>query len=940
MRVALCAIVVLSGAAALVFETLLYRLAALVLGNSVWAVSLVLTSFMVGLALGNAIMSARGDRLRDPLRAYALLELAIGASGLALVVLLPAVQRALVPVFQTVLDQPWILNPLRLGIAFVLMLAPAMAMGMTLPVLVGALARSSSDFGSALGALYGWNTLGAVAGALCAERVLVDALGVTGAGCAAAAMNASAAAATWWLVRSGPVVALSPPEAEAVVEAGPSLRTRRLLVAAALFGAMLLALEVVWFRLFLLFVPASDWNLAVLLATVLAGIGLGGVAASAWFRRRPDADRHLTALALLAGSLVAALYLGLEPIAALGPRPGLGVQVYLMLPVSFLSGLLFTCAGQAVKRSDPSSVRATGRVTFFNTVGAALGSMLAGFALIPALGIERSLFALACGYGVAALLCFSRDAVTSLRVTAVAAVAWVAALLAFPFGALESGILTLPGGAHFALERMDMQRVLYREGLTETLQYWVKPLAGRPLFHRLATNSHPMSDTSFGAQRYMKLYVYWPVALNPELKRALLISYGVGSTAKALTDTRSLESIDVVDISREILEAGHVVFPDPAEHPLNDPRVRVHIEDGRFFLLTTDREFDLITAEPPPPRMGGIGNLYSREYFELVRDRLADGGIVTYWLPVHQLREDEAKAIARGFCSALPRCSLWLGYDREWMLVGIKDGLRAPGEEAFSRQWSDPEVGSQLRSLGFASPEQFAALFIADGSRLEAWLGDTPPLTDGWPQRLRSRPTAITQATLDAYDAFALDGPAAAESFAASETFGRLWPPRLGERAGEHFALREEFAALLERPIDLERLHRALIEPRLAAHASWALGSHPLAHRLVADLDVSRATSPELRHLASLAVERRDFASAARLLEVLAGRDRAPRRRVPAWLEFRFYFHLRAGELEAAQELERVALRRTRGSPRGQELERFFTWARTAAAVPLAKPAP
>jgi len=119
--------------------------------------------------------------------------------------------------------------------------------------------------------------------------------------------------------------------------------------------------------------------------------------------------------------------------------------------------------------------------------------------------------------------------------------------------------------------------------------------------------------------------VWWALAVNPDARKALLISYGVGNTAKALVDTRQLESIDVVDISRDILELGVVAFPG-GDYPLRDPRVRVHVEHERFFLQTTKDRFDFITGEPPPPNAAGVVNLYSREYFQLVRDRLRQGG--------------------------------------------------------------------------------------------------------------------------------------------------------------------------------------------------------------------------------------------------------------------------------------------------------------------------
>ncbi len=151
----LSAIFLVSGTAALLFETLWFRQAGLAFGNSVWASSLVLSSFMGGLALGNGLMIRLGPRVRSPVRLYALLEVLIAGSGVALVYGLPLLSGWLAPLLRPFLDSPWILNPLRLSVAFVLLLLPATAMGATLPLLVKAVRERDPSFGAALGRLYG-----------------------------------------------------------------------------------------------------------------------------------------------------------------------------------------------------------------------------------------------------------------------------------------------------------------------------------------------------------------------------------------------------------------------------------------------------------------------------------------------------------------------------------------------------------------------------------------------------------------------------------------------------------------------------------------------------------------------------------------------------------------------------------------------------------------
>jgi len=204
----------------------------------------------------------------------------------------------------------------------------------------------------------------------------------------------------------------------------------------------------------------------------------------------------------------------------------------------------------------------------------------------------------------------------------------------------------------------------------------------------------------------------------------------VGSTARALVDTRSLEHIDVVDISREILALSDLAYPDPKQHPLRDPRVQVHVEDGRWFLQTTERRYDLITGEPPPPKNAGVVNLYTREYFELVRSRLAPGGIHSYWVPVHELTEDDTRSILRAYCDVFPDCTLWTGTSLDWMLIGSNDARFARDEAAFTAQWRDPVVRPELEAVALERPEQLGATFMADADQLRAWIGDAEPVTE------------------------------------------------------------------------------------------------------------------------------------------------------------------------------------------------------------------
>src|SRR5215467_5503688 len=237
---AIAAMFFVSGAAGLMFEMAWFYRAGLALGSSVWAAAITASSFMGGLALGSALIGRA--RIRRPLRLYALAEITLAAAGVMVVYALassaPMALLAHVPV-----GTVWAANTIRLGIAFLLLLVPASAMGMTLPLLVGELSRRQQTFAAALGRLYGWNTLGAVAGALLAEAVFIRHVGVTGTAWVAALFDIAAALAALWLTRRHH--AQVDDKAEPASESPSITRSWSLQVAAALGGALLLGLEVV-----------------------------------------------------------------------------------------------------------------------------------------------------------------------------------------------------------------------------------------------------------------------------------------------------------------------------------------------------------------------------------------------------------------------------------------------------------------------------------------------------------------------------------------------------------------------------------------------------------------------------------------------------------------------------------------------------------------------
>ncbi len=629
--VSLALICLLSGAAGLIFETAWFHRAGLVFGSSVWSTTLVLSSFMGGLTVGAALVARFGTRIRQFLIAYAAAELTVAGAGIFITYILPALTNTTANLVYSD-GRVWETNIVRFVAGFFILLIPATAMGATLPLLAAALTNAGRGFGAALGWAYGWNTLGAVAGAIGAELALVPWLGVGGSAWLAAVLCVVAAVLGARCSALGTRERLASTDlADSTVE-WPNARWSRgaaaLLVSSFLSGATLLGLEVVWFRFLTMFVLSTTLAATTMLAVVLASIGLGGLIASAWLTRSPGAWRHLPALAFWAGVGVVSSYAGFQVLTS-------GTQIAewnrtvwlagaLTAPASIISGMLFTFTGAALDRVLRDGTRTAGWVALSNTAGSMCGPLFATFVLLPRAGVEGSFVAAAGAYAAVGLFAAAGAGILGarLRSAGLAGAAALAASLAFFPHGLMAGTYFTRISAPYATDGSSI--VATREGPSETILLMQRKWLGEPMYTRLVTNGFSMSGTNVSALRYMRYFVYWPLAVHRgPLRNVLVICYGVGVTAGAARDLPDVETIDVVDISQEVVAMSDELYTTDA-HPLRDPRVRVHIEDGRQFLQATPRRFDLITGEPPPPRTPGAVNIYTREYFQLVFDRLAE----------------------------------------------------------------------------------------------------------------------------------------------------------------------------------------------------------------------------------------------------------------------------------------------------------------------------
>jgi len=723
-----------SGASGLIYEIIWVRAVGLHFGTTTPAISTVLAAFMAGLATGNFIFGPRADRHLHPMRLYRNLEMGIGASGLVVSLLLLKGGTALAMFARAIAHTGPLHTPLRFLLFFALLLVPTTLMGGTLPVLSRALMRAGAR-GAVVGSLYAVNTAGAMVGALAPDLLCIPSLGLW-ATVGLAGMGNLVVAAT--VMRFAPVA--SPPE-PATVGAGPAVRLPIILYAVSGFCAM--GFEVVWSRLIHHWAANYATSFSMLLAVYLAFVALGARLAAKL------ADRVREPLATAAWILMATGTLAFVPVlfansvphaigewvaqlsgdtARVGPGPALLSSLLNALFLETLPCLLMGAglpfvAAMAVR--EGSAGKGTGRLYAANTLAGVLGSILAGFLMMPALGLQRALWLFASIAVLAGGAVIWRLSVTDPR-RRVAAALLVTTLIA--------GGLTVPGDylrrAYFADTGLRIIKV--REGATTTAAGAVALEFGEPSYLELLTPGVAMSGTDQAARRYMGLMGHLPLLFSEGGRDALLICFGVGNTASSLLAHRGLARLDVVDISDEVLSLADFFSSAHGGNPLRDPRAHVFLDDGRQHLLTTTTRYDVITSEPPPPVSAGVVNLYSREFYVAAKRALNRGGVLAQWLPVFQLAREETLTIVSAFVAEFPHTVLFHGQGYQWILLGSEQPLHIRMQRWLAAA-AEPGVSADFSRIAVAGiGDLFADYLLADAS-LRGLVREVAPLIDDLP---------------------------------------------------------------------------------------------------------------------------------------------------------------------------------------------------------------
>ncbi len=675
---------VLSGFAALLYQTAWMRQFSLVFGTSEIAVATVLAAYMGGLALGARMVERYLDRVQRPVLVYGALEFGIALGALAVPALLVFSEGVMVA---TIGDQPappssegWAQTTFYLATAFVVLLAPTTLMGATLPLLTRHAVRSEAHIARRTGMLYAVNTLGAVGGALVAAFLLLPWLGLRGTVFVGAAINvlvfviaalistggpsprssfarvfgpgASSAAQTRSAPTSvaAPAIAAAPgaPDpATSSTPVGTDLRVRVwqpgphwILPVMLASGAVSFVYEVLWTRMLSFVLGGSIYAFATMVASFLLGIAAGSAVASQVVHTRRGAQLAFIVVQLAIALCSIAIYLAIDAMVpeTAGLRGNVALAIGVLLPATLFIGATFPLAVRTFTSEPRAAAGAAARVYAWNTVGAIVGALLAGFILIPELRFEGSIRVAVFANSLLALIAAMAVARTPLVWSAAAAIACLAVGFGFrapiPDRLIRSSPLNVSsaGNLHYyevgrsasvVVLEQDGSLLLRTNGLPEAIigvagappnysgEFWLSPLA---------------------------------VIARPAAESMLVVGYGGGVVIDGIPPT--VRSIDVIELEPKVMEANRAIRSLRARDPLLDRRVNLIVNDARGALALTGKRYDAIVSQPSHPWTAGASHLYTREFMRQAANHLTDGGVFVQWMNISFLDEELLRSLS------------------------------------------------------------------------------------------------------------------------------------------------------------------------------------------------------------------------------------------------------------------------------------------------------
>ncbi len=718
----------LSGFAALLYQTVWMRQFAFVFGTADLAIATVLAAYMGGLAVGAAAAARWAAVTPRPLFAYGMLELVIAVSALLVPLAIRASTAVAVLCFGTGDAPPSAtgsaLAAFYLACAFLIVLIPTTCMGATLPLLARVCVRRDAEVGGRVGTLYAVNTAGAVAGTLVAAFVLLPRVGLARTVLVGVGMNVVVCGLAALAARRGDA-AVAPPRAVGGARGGGRL----VLVLLLLSGVTSFTYEVVWTRLLGHILGGSSYAFATMLATFLAGIALGaaGAARVATTAARAVRGFVLAELAIAAGAFAA--FRAMDQLPALAIRLGAGrdptqlgnaaLAAIVMFPATLAIGATYPFAVRALARGHAAAAAVSAQAYAWNTAGAIVGALGAGFFLMPWLGYAGVVTAaIACNLVIA--FAMAVGGAPRAPVLAGLAAAGVVALGVFPpptpwtlVGTSPLSLGHAPRPAEFFAVGRSAGVAVGREGGVYKLRTNGLP-EGVMLPPRTYRRAIP--DRWLGAL---------PVLARPEARSMLVVGLGAGTALEAIPER--FPDLDVIELEARVIEANLRYRTARAVDPLGLPGLHLHVNDARGALALTTKRYDIVVSQPSHPWTAGAAHLYTREFFAAVRDHLEPTGVFVQWIDLDLVDRPLLSSILATLLDAFPNVRVYRPFFRGTALFLAS---AAPLDVEAHAARALAAAPTELARAGVQTPEDVAAAWAVDEAGVRTLAAGAPLTTD------------------------------------------------------------------------------------------------------------------------------------------------------------------------------------------------------------------
>jgi len=721
----------------------------LTFGGTVLAASAVLCAFMGGLALGSWASGRWADRVRSPALLVTGVLVVLAGAALALIPFLSWLREFYLVAHRLAGSTLYALTGIRFILSVLVLVGPAALIAAVFPVVTKLTVAARGRVGQGVALAYGIDTLGGVAGAAVGGFLLLPRLGVVRTIAVAVCLNliaaGLAAALHLWGLRDDQVSEESEAGSRRVTSPGVPLSpkaARLLMFGFAVSGAAALSYEVLLMKALMNILGMHAHAFTTMLSCFLFGLGAGSLL-SMWVLRRRRTPLYLFALAEagigLIGLSLPVQFAVLPQLISLLQQQGLSfwagrtiIACAVMLPATLLMGATLPLLLPVLTPSLRRLGRSTGALYSVNTLGGVAGVLLSTFVLLPFLGFKGGVL-VAGGLNVlVALLALHYSGTLSIRLRGMAAVLIVLA-----------GAQAARTSAAQSLRPVLLIRQLGRGGGREmTIRHYSEGANGTVAVVRVTdkrvgyrdemwVNGGSEGGSDVQSLRGFQLLGHLPFFLHPDPerpKRALVCAFGMGIALGAVVQDRS-QSVDCVELVPEVLE-GARLFAEYNHNALDSPKVNVHIEDARNFLLAAQRKYDVVVADATHPKSGDSWMLYTREFYQDIEKVLAEDGVCAQWLPMHGLSVTDFWSIVRTFQSVFPHASLWSPPgSSHTVLVGTLEPLRMDVRR-IARRMKEPALRTDFEQAEFTDVYSVLSCFVAGEDVLAASAAHAPINTD------------------------------------------------------------------------------------------------------------------------------------------------------------------------------------------------------------------